>query len=44
MDKELRRAIILDNYQNPINRGLVNDDSYIKHNSSATSFLFIFNS
>ncbi len=37
MDKELRRAIILDNYQNPINRGLVNDDSYIKHNSSATS-------
>ena len=37
MDKELKRAIILDNYQNPSNRGLVEDDSYIKHNSKAVS-------
>lgn len=37
MDKELKRAIIVDNYQNPINRGLVDDKNYIKHNSSATS-------
>lgn len=37
MDKELRRAIILDNYQNPINKGLVEDDTYIKQNSSADS-------
>ena len=37
-DKELRREIILDNYQNPMNRGLINDTHYIKEN---TSFLLI---
>lgn len=37
MDKELKRAIILDNYQNPLNRGLLNDNNYIKHNSNSAS-------
>ena len=36
-DKELRREIILDNYQNPVNKGLVNDASYIKENSNNES-------
>ena len=30
MDPFLKRSIILENYQNPKNRGLINDDSY-KH-------------
>lgn len=30
MDQELKRSIILEHYQNPINRGLIEDDSYIK--------------
>ena len=30
MDSNLRREIILDNYQEPMNRGLIEDDSYIK--------------
>lgn len=37
MDQELKKAIIIDNYQNPINRGLDNTDGYIKHNSHAVS-------
>ena len=37
MDQELKRAIILDNYQNPINKGLDNTDNYVKHNSHADS-------
>ncbi len=37
MDKEIRREIILDNYQNPINRGLVDDDSYILKNTNNES-------
>ena len=37
MDQELKRAIIIDNYQNPLNRGLDNTDNYIKHNSHADS-------
>lgn len=37
MDQELKRAIILDNYQNPINRGLDSIDGYIKQNSHADS-------
>ena len=28
MDKETRREIILDNYQNPMHKGLIDDDSY----------------
>ena len=34
MDGNLRREIILDNYQNPMNRGLVDDDSYLKVNTN----------
>ncbi len=37
MDKEIRREIILDNYQNPVNRGLVDDNSYIKKNTNNDS-------
>ena len=37
MDSELRREIILDNYQEPMNRGLVDDDSYIKVNTNSES-------
>ena len=36
-DKELRREIILDNYQEPMNRGLIEDDSYIKTRTSSES-------
>lgn len=35
MDSNLRREIILDNYQDPYNKGLVNDKSYIKVNQSS---------
>lgn len=37
MDQDLKREIILDNYQNPINKGLDNIDGYIKQNSSSDS-------
>lgn len=37
MDSNLRREIILDNYQNPMNRGLVNDDSYLRQNTNNES-------
>lgn len=37
MDKEIRREIILDNYQNPINKGLKKDDSYILKNTNNES-------
>ena len=37
MDNEMKRTIILDNYQNPRNRGIPNDDSYIKINSNNQS-------
>ena len=37
MDKELRRMIILDNYQNPYNKKENNDDSYIKINTNNES-------
>lgn len=37
MDKEIKREIILDNYQNPINRGLIKDDSYILKNTNNDS-------
>jgi len=33
MDKEIRRQIILDNYQNSKNRKTINDSKYIKVNS-----------
>ena len=37
MDKELKREIILENYQHPMHRGLVDDDSYIKRNTNNES-------
>lgn len=36
-DPELRREIILDNYQNPANKGLVDDSHYIKENTNNES-------
>ena len=37
MDVELKRTIILENYQNPKNRGLVNDDTYNIINTNSES-------
>ena len=37
MDQEFRRSIILENYQNPMNKGLIEDDSYIKVNTNNES-------
>ena len=37
MDSNLKREIILDNYQDPMNRGLIEDDSYIKVNTNSDS-------
>lgn len=37
MDKETKREIILDNYQKPTNRGLVEDESYKKANTRSSS-------
>ena len=38
MDQNLKRSIILEHYQNPKNRGLFEDDSYIKINMNNESF------
>ena len=37
MDNKLKREIILENYQNPKNKGLLNDESYIKINMNNES-------
>lgn len=37
MDDKLKRSIILENYQAPTNRGLIDDDSYIRKNMNNTS-------
>ena len=37
MDQNLRRTIILEHYQNPKNRGLINDDSYILVDTNSDS-------
>ena len=37
MDANMKRSIILDNYQNSINRKRVEDSCYIKHNSRNVS-------
>lgn len=37
MDNNLKRSIILEHYQNPKNRGLINDSSYIKSNTNNES-------
>lgn len=37
MEPALRREIMLDKYEHPMNRGLVDDDSYIKINTNNES-------
>ena len=37
MDPILKRQIMLDNYENPANRGLTSDDTYIKINTNNES-------
>lgn len=37
MDANLKRSIMLEHYQNPNNRGLIEDDSYIKINMNNES-------
>ena len=37
MDNDLKRSIILDNYQNPRNRGIPKENDYIKINSNNES-------
>lgn len=37
MDKEIRREIILDNYQHPVHKGLIDDCSYKKANTRSDS-------
>ena len=37
MDENLKRSIILENYQNPHNRGLTSDKSYIQINTNSKS-------
>ncbi len=37
MNQNLKRSIILENYQNPTNKGLIEDDSYILVNTNNES-------
>lgn len=37
MDPILKREIMLDNYEHPVNRGLIEDDNYIKVNTNNES-------
>ena len=37
MDQNIKRSIILENYQNPKNRGLIGDSSYIKTDTNNDS-------
>ena len=37
MDNNIKREIILENYQNPKNKGLLNDDTYLKTNMNNES-------
>ena len=37
MNSELKREIIFDNYKEPINRGLIDDNSYLKTNTNSES-------
>ena len=37
MNDDIKRTIILENYQNPKNRGLINDESYIVINTNSES-------
>ena len=40
MDENLKREIILEHYKNPLNRGLIDDDSYLKENTNNTSCIY----
>ena len=37
MDENLKRDIIIDNYQNPMNKGLIEDSNYLKVNQASDS-------
>lgn len=37
MDENLKREIILEHYQNPVNKGLIEDESYLKSNTNNDS-------
>ena len=37
MDSNIRREIIMDNYQDPMNKGLIDDNSYLKVNTNSES-------
>lgn len=37
MDAELKRSLMLDNYNHPFHRGLIEDDSYVKINTNNAS-------
>ncbi len=37
MDNNIRREIIMDNYQDPMNRGLIEDETYLKVNTNSES-------
>lgn len=37
MDENLKRSIILEHYQHPLHRGLIDDDSYLKSNTNSDS-------
>ena len=37
MDNELKRELILEHFNNPVNKGLLNDSSYIKEEKSNAS-------
>ena len=37
MDREIKREIIYDNYKEPINKGLIDDNSYLKSNTKSES-------
>lgn len=37
MDENLRKSIILEHYSNPINKGLISDDGYVKINMNSSS-------
>ena len=37
MDSELKRELIIENYNNPVNKGLTNDSSYLKEEKNNSS-------
>ena len=37
MDSNLKRSIILEHYQHPVNKGLIDDDTYVKVNMNNQS-------